>query len=243
MKKELFALVLSCSFLLPLAACGNTEAPANSNTAEPANSPNESTSEYTEADIYVSCSDLKSNQGKWHRYAINVSHETDQYLTAEILGVVSDADGNELGRERVFVNNLGPTPGDWDSVPFLAQNTTGEAFFNYEIISYSFLPGWPEMPEISDDNICDYIRIETYDYGDTAAGDLEVCVDAYNLTPQEFTGVIDFTVTDAKGNTLLAESKQIDSLDPFGDTSLILWVPECDDYTVQYDVVDYQFCE
>ena len=241
MRKILFALALFCVFSLSLVACGSDQSISSTDDESIETNPTESTFQYTEEDISISCADLQSNLNEWHRYAIEVSHSTDKYLNAEIVGTVTDESGNELGRKTVFVNNLGPSPLDWASVPFLAKNTSGEAFFDYEIISFSFSDGWPEMPDITDNNISEYIRIETVDYGDIVGNELHVSVTVYNLTPQEFTGTLNFTIFDGDGNIVCEESEQISGLSPFSDRELILWSPEFENYTVTYAISDYSF--
>ena len=238
MKKKISILALLTSLFLILTSC-NAQ---NSSTTNGADNPAGS-SQYTEADITVSCSDLKSNLNEWHRYAIDVSHNTGQYLTAEIVGIVTDENGNSLGEKTVFVNNLGASPTDWLSVPFLAKNTSSEIYFDYEIVSYSFSDSWPEMPAISDENVSDYIRIETVDYGDVMGGELHVSVTVHNLTPQNFSGTLNFSVVNPSGEIICKDSESVSNLGPFGDREIILWVPDNTEYSVSYEVVDYSFSD
>ena len=233
-----FILIVLCILLIQLfSGCSENNAPIES-TNENSISNND---QYSEDDITVECTDLQSNINQWHHYAIDVTNNTDKYLTAEIKGILFDEDNNILGEKTVCVNNLGPASLDFVSEPFLALNTSKQIFFDYEIVSYSFLDGWPEMPNITENNIKDYIRIETVDYGDITGDDLEVNVTVHNLTPQSFSGVISYTVTNASGYITYKEDQSISDIDPFGQISQTLWVPACDDYIVSYDISNFSF--
>lgn len=234
MKKALcfaWAMIL----LLSLVACSNGS--SNGTAINKAD-----TGGLSENDIKISITDLQSNLNEWHHFSLDVSHSTDKYLTAEVYGVVYDQDGNELGSTTAFVHNLGPLPGDWVSEPFLAKAASGYQF-DYKVISYEFNDGTPATPEITSENVNDYIRLTYEDFGDIHGKEKEVSCEIHNLTAQYFSGTITVTVSDQNGNRIEEKSEFFDNLGAYETGSIMVWFPIVDDYTIEYSVNDFQLSE
>ena len=239
-------LLLSACFvalLLSLSGCGSANSqspsvPTISQSSEALTVP----PALSEDNIRVEIKDLQSNLNQWHRFSVDVSHNTDKYLTAEILGSVYDSDGTLLGEKTVFVNNLGPVPTDWISEPFLAKGAP-EYQVQYEIISYQFTEGFPDLPEITADNVKDYLRLTTEDFGDVVGSEKEISVSVHNLTPMYCSAKISFVVMDDQGTELLKDAKTFENIRPYTDAEKLLFFPIADKYVVEYAIDDYQFSD
>jgi len=226
-------------------ACGTESQSMENESASPAPSTpatmNNSAAESVES-IHVEIKDLQSNLNQWHRFSLDVFHNTDKYLTAEICGRVFDAEGDLLGETTVFINNLGSAPSDWVSEPFLAKGSS-EYMADYEVISFEFTDGFPATPEITSDNVKNYLRLTTEDLGDVLGDDKEITVAIHNLTPQYYSGKITFVVVDGQGAEILNESVDFKNIRPYTDSEKLLFFPIVDEYTVTYTVDDFQFSE
>lgn len=235
MVKKALSFAWATILLLALVACGNRSSDGTKASKPVAG-------RLSENDIKVSITDLRSNLNEWHHFSLDVSHSTDKYLTAEVYGVVYDQEGNELGSTTTFVHNLGPLPGDWVSDPFLAK-AASEYQYDYKIISYEFNDGAPAAPEVTSENVNDYIRLTYEDFGDIHGKEKEVSCEIHNLTAQYFSGTITVTVSDKNGNRLKEKSEFFDNLGAYKTGSIMVWFPIVDDYTIEYSVSDFQFSE
>lgn len=242
MKKKIIAL-LAIFLCVCFAACSDES--ASEDLAQEGSSPvEEQPEEAEEIDlIHVSISDLQSNLNQWHRYALDVSHaNTGKYLNAEVYGAILDAEGTVLGETTVFVNNLGAEPTDWLSEPFLAKMTE-EPYAHWEVVSYEFTDGYTPMPEVTDENVGDYIRFTSEYLGDVVGGDMEVTVDVHNLTPEYFTGSVTIVAKDTASNIIETHTEQLSNVKPFGDHTVVVWVPITEEYSLEYSIDTYSFSE
>lgn len=241
--KRLLPICIILSLLLCLAACSSPAAPGGDSavTSEPPHSVSTSES-LSEDDIIVEIKDLQSNLNQWHRFAVDVSHNTNKYLTAEILASVFDANGTLLGERTVFVNNLGAMPTDWVSEPFLAKGAP-EYQVKYDIISFQFTDGFSPVPEITSENVRSFLRLTTEDLGDIVDGEKEISVSIHNLSPLYCNAQISFTVKDGTGEEILNETKSFENIEPYADTEKLLFFKIVDDYSVEYAVDDFQFSD
>lgn len=239
--KKFFIIVLSLVIVLLFTACANdTVSRENSTSNSPATSI--SSDVPNEENIHIEIKDLQSNLNQWHRFALDITQDTDKYLTAEIYGAVLDGEGNVLGSTTAFVNNLGPSPTDWESIPFLAQGSS-EYFADYKIVSYEFTDGFFSVPEITDDNVKDYLRLTTEDYGDSFNNEKEITVTLHNLTPNYFSGRITFIVKDLQGKTIKEKTEEYNNLNPYTESEKLLWFPIVEEYSLEYVVEEYTFSE
>ena len=193
-----------------------------------------------ESSIIVEIKDLNSDLNNWHRFSVDISHNTDKYLTAEVYAEVRNAEGVALGSTTVFINNLGSQPIDWESIPFLAK-ASSEYFAYYEVISYQFTDGYAETPEITTDNVKDYIRLTVEDYGDVLNDEKQITANIHNLTSQYFSGKITFIVKDSQGSVLEEDTQIYDNLEPYTYSPKLLWFPivNRDAYSLEYSIDEY----
>lgn len=235
-------LLLVCCIVLLLCLPGCSENDAQSPPASAGSQSSAPSVLLTEENIRVEVKDLQSNLNQWHRFSVDVSHNTDKYLTAEILGSVYDSNGTLLGEKTVFVNNLGPAPTDWLSEPFLAKGASGYQV-QYDIVSYQFTDGFPDLPEITNDNVKDYLRLTIEDLGDVVGSEKEISVSVHNLTPMYCSTRISFVVKDKQGAELLREAKIFENIRPYTAIEKLLFFQIANEYVVEYTVDDYQFSD
>lgn len=193
-------------------------------------------------DIAVRVIDYGSNLNEWHHFGLEVSHSTDKYLTAEIQATVYDRNGDELGGTTAFVHNLGAAPVNSAVEPFLAK-IASEYQWDYKIVSYKFTDGVPQPPEITAENVQEYIRLTWDDYGDIYNHEKEIVCGLHNLTPQYFSGAVTVTVYDQDGSPLETSSEFVDNLGAYENKSIPLWFPIVDSYTVDYSISNFQFSD
>ena len=242
MKRRIFVLLTIC-FCLFLASCSSTKAPDNSKQDESNSATDQPTGNEEIDQVLVSISDLQSNLNQWHRYALNVSHSyTGKYLNAEVHGKILDANGDVLGETTVFVSNLGAEPTDWVSEPFLAKMAE-ETYADWEVVSYEFTDGYTPMPEVTNENVTNYIRFTSEYLGDVVGEDMQVTVNIHNLTPQYFTGSVTIVAKDAASNVIETHTEQVSNIKPFSYHTIIVWVPITEEYSLEYSVDSYSFFE
>lgn len=238
MNRKFIRLLLCGAIILLISACSGETSPKSAVS----DSAVSQTSNYSEDDITVECSDLKSGLGAWNHFALNISHSTDKYLTAEVHGVVYGADGAVLGERTTFVNNLAGVPNDWVSDPFLAKSASSYSF-KYEIASYKFTDNFDPSPKIDDSNKYNYLRLTSEFLGDTLGDEMSVTAHIHNLTSQYFTGKITFTVKDSSGEIIRTDSKEYKNVKPYTDSGNLIWFPIANDYTIEYEINEYNFTE
>lgn len=238
--QKLLSMILVLAMILSLAACGQKAEPAPAEDPQPEQQEQQEQGGLTADDIFVSINDTQSNVNEFHRFTAKIEHETDQYLCAEIFITCTGAGGEDLGHATVFASNIGPAPTDWASTPFLVR-ASSEYNFDYEVVAYSFTPGYPEMPTVTDENVTDYIRMVCEDYDDFVGGERQLNVNLYNRTPKAFSGDVEVIVKSEAGEVVRDEIKRVDSIRAFGETEFIVWIPMDEGYSVEYNVTGYSF--
>ncbi len=235
--KKITALLLAVSMAVSLIGCAQpVEEVEGAEAQQTTSTPSSGVLDVD--DIIIAVEDAKSTLDEWHRFTLRVAHQTTRYLTAEIELSSTNSKG-EVETKTFFASNVAPLPGDWESFPFMVLGDS-EYNFNATIVSYRFDDGYQPVPETTDETIKDYIRMTIEDYGDTVGEDMHVVADMHNLESGSFSGEVQFIATDMNGSVIFKATELVE-LGAFDESSVSLWIPKVDEYSLSYEISDYEY--
>lgn len=225
MKKTTSILVVVCLFLLLLVGCGNAKSSSNS---------------IMEDMIQVSVRDVKQNLDQFSRHVAELTNVTDKYLTGIVIVYAIDQDKNKVGETTLFLNNLAPADyvGHSILVPFIEG-----VDFGYEIVRLETSEKATKTPEITDENLHDYVYLTYKDYNDIFNNKKKVAVDINNLTTQYMSGKVVITAKDQNGTVLTKRTEQLKNINPYSSEPFVLLFDIVDNYTIEYVVQGYSFTD
>ena len=239
--KQIIAFVLFIGFILTSVSCSNNSVEYIASASETSTiSPDEAQDQTNEAALEVRIRNADHMINQYQVYTVNASNASDKYINAEVYAYALNEDNEVIGHQTLFLNNL--SPGDYEGTSMLVP-LSDNVTFGYEIKKIESNETATRTPEITDNNIYEYVRISYNDYNDIYGNDKSVGVKLHNLTTQYMTAEVTVYVKDFSGNTLDSEYTSISNLNPYCEKTISMMFKITDDYTVEFSIDNYSFSD
>lgn len=228
MKNRLFALTMSLLLAFCCIGCGGTSA-----TSSPMDAPDKY--------LDMRLSDVISVNGNKQMHSLDAYNISKQYINGIVIANAYDENDKLIDSATILMQNLEPgfSASDFVNIPIGVTVENVE----YDILRLDAADQPVPSPEITDENIYDYIYLTHEPMGKIDYGQATFNADLHNLTTQYFSGTILYTITDAEDNVLLATMETYTNVNPGSKEALVDGAIPADEYIVSYEVLEYQFTD
>lgn len=228
MKKRLFALTLLLLFAFGCIGCSGSPT---------ATSPMDTPEKYLEMQL----SDVISVNGNIQMHSLYANNISKQYVSGIVIANAYDGNDELIDSATILMQNLEPgfSESDFVNIPIGVTVENVE----YDILRLDASDQPAPSPEITDENIYDYLYLTYVPMGRIDYGQATFNADLHNLTTQYFSGTVLYTITDAEDNVLLATIETYSNVEPGRSKAIVDGAIPSDEYIVSYEVMEYQFTD
>lgn len=232
--KKLFTLMFCGVLFFCVAGCSNE---ANENV-QTSNIPKETV---VEDILSVKVDDVLDVVGNKERRFIRIKNESEQFLNGIVEVIIEGENGIDLYREAVFFQNK--EPGGYESA--LSKTPIGEKIgkARLEVIRLDVAETPQTSPEITDENIYEYLYFQHEEMGNVEYGQAILEGRLINLTSQYFSGNVTYRVKDGDGTILMETIQEYKNLGPGKKKAMVDGAKPGTSYIVEYEITEYQFTD
>ena len=232
--KKWLCMALCVGVMFGTAACGGAaEAPVETQQTEQPQKAN--------ADLLVLevADEVSQVTGKNEWRFVNIRNTSGQFLNGIVEVVALGEGGKELDRQTVFFMNENQSESTYFSTPIGQKIVSCEM----NIIRMDATDSPALSPEITQENVYDYLYFTYLPMGEVVYGKATLSGDLNNLTTQYFTGAVTYRVKDGQGNILLEATREYKNLGPGRSETLVEGAIPAEEYFVEYEVVNFEFTD
>lgn len=186
-------------------------------------------------------SDVIDVFGNKERHSLDAYNISDQYINGIVIATAYDENNSVIDEATILMQNLEPGSSAYDFV----NVPPGTAIENveYDIIRLDSSDSPAPSPEITDENVYDYLYMTHEPMGKVTYGQADFSAYLNNMTTQYFTGTVLYKITDAEENVLLAAMESYENLEPDSKKAFVDGAIPADEYIVSYEILEYQFTD
>lgn len=241
MKKWLY-LCVCLVMMIGVGGCGSTTEPMTETnqtiTTEEITAENE---ENVDKSFEVRIGDIIDTIGNEERYFVYVHNTTEKYVNSLVELTLFNAEGKELCKKPVFFMNA--TPDEKETI--FMTIPIGETIDSYDlnVIRFSASDKPEKTPEITKDNVYQYLYFTYTPMGKVDYGEATLVGDLCNLTTQYFSGSVNYRVKNEHGEIVMDTVKTYSNIEPGWEDPYVDGATPSKEYHVEYEILDFQFTD
>ena len=241
---KFFRLLMTFCLLAGMAGCGTPATPQPNGVPSVPPAAPQSTS--PSDPIGISITDTGDRINNFETFMVVLENYSGRYVSAEVALTAFDEKGDQVSTETFFCEMEPPDDLGIGTLLGSFLVPVSESYrFEKEIVSCETFDSYQKSPEITDENVRDFIRVHWFNYG-RRAGDVsedEITVDIRNRSSHYFTGQVEITALDAGGSVLANKTVDISNgLLPYGgENPVLLWLPHGALASIDYTIISYNF--